>query len=177
MARKCTCKICKAKGNTELFFKVTDQKGKNTYYCSESEYENFINEKNKRKELLEYVAIEVLNYEEGQIVNPIMVRKISELHKFYDYEVIQECFKVNLDSIQYWMNNKNFTNEYGMVSYIMKIIEGNINDIFNSWKHKQRQQVRQSNETINLEIINDMTAKTGTKKKDDILSFLDEEDI
>ena len=37
MARKCKCKVCKTELMTDVAFKVTHN-GKNSYYCSESEY-------------------------------------------------------------------------------------------------------------------------------------------
>lgn len=179
MARKCTCKICKTKGDTDTFHKVTDEKGRNSYYCNQEEYENFINEKNKRKSLLEYIALEVLNYDEGQIIHPIMIKKINEIHKFYDYEVIQECFKENKDTIQYWIKEKNFTNEYNMVSYVMKIIEGNINDAYNKWKHMKKQMEKLKQDNVNLDTLNEIENNNINivKKKDSILAFLDEGDM
>lgn len=178
MARKCKCKICKAVGTTETFYKVTNDKGVNSYYCNKEEFDHVINERSKRHSLLEYIAIEVLNYDEGQIVNPSMVKKIGELNKFYDLEVIHEAFRLNKESIQYWMNNKNFTSEYGMVNYIMKIVEGNINDVYQKWKHLKRRESKQAAENIDLEIINNMDTKTPAKQTtDSILSFLEEEDM
>ena len=180
MARKVVCKICKAKGDTDTFYKVTDhQKGLNKYYCNKEEYDTYKEEQGKRHDLMEYVAIEVLNYEEGQIVPPVMVRKIGELHKFYDYEVIKECFVKQKDDITYWMNAKNFQNEYNMICYIMKIIEGNINDIYVKWKHQQRQKAKMQQDNVEVEILNDIeTVKLGNKKEqNDIMAFLDEEDM
>jgi hypothetical protein len=34
MARKVTCQICKSKGDTDTFYKVTDDKGRSKYYCN-----------------------------------------------------------------------------------------------------------------------------------------------
>lgn len=177
MARKCVCKICKAKGDTDTFYKVIES-GANKYFCSKEEYDSHVKEKQKRQKLLEYIAIEVLDYEEGQIVNPVMIRKINDLNKFYDLEVILETFKESKETIQYWINNKNFTSEYGMVSYTMKIIEGSINDVHAKWKHLQTVKAKQEVSKVDVGILNDIdTIKTPVKKKEDILSFLDEEDV
>lgn len=177
MAKKCTCQICKTKGTTDVFYKVTDDKGKNKYYCNKEEYDNFINEKIKRENLIKYIAEEVFQYEEGQIVPPVLLRKIKELHGFYGYEVIHECFKQNNETIQYWIKTKDFTSEYGMVSYIMKIIESNINDIFKDWKFVKQQQVKQETNELNLDIINELNTTKKIKKDNGILAFLDEEDM
>lgn len=178
MARKVVCKICKTKGDTDTFYKVTDQKGLNKYYCSKEEYDTYKIEQEKRHDLMEYVAIEVLNYEEGQIVPPVMVRKIGELHKFYAYEVIKECFVKQKDDITYWMNAKNFQNEYNMVCYIMKIIEGNINDTYIKWKHQKKQSTKMEYADSSVDIMNDIEdVKLTQKKKENLLSFLDEGDL
>lgn len=177
MARSCTCKICKKKGTTDTFHKVTDDKGTNKYYCSEEEYNGHVNEMKRQKELKEYIAVDVLNYEEGQIVPPVMIKKLSQLNKFYDCEVIHECFIEKKEDIQYWITTKNFTNEYGMVSYVMKIIEGSINDTYNKWKYKKKQEQSKSGNEIDLGIINELNDIPIKKKDGNLMEFLDEEDI
>lgn len=180
MARKVVCKICKAKGDTDTFYKVTDQKGLNKYYCSKEEYDTHKLEQEKRHDLMEYVAVEVLNYEEGQIVPPVMVRKIGELHKFYNYDVIKECFVKQKDDIVYWMNAKDFKNEYNMICYIMKIIEGNINDIYVKWKYQKNQETKRENRDIShveLDIINNIDGKLKNKENNSIIDFLEEGDL
>lgn len=177
MGRKCVCQICKAKGNTDVFYKVTTDQGKNKYYCNKEEYVNFINEKEKRHDLLKFVAEDVLEYEDGQIVPPVMVKKIEKLHGFYDYEVIHNCFKVQKEAIQYWINNKNFSSEHGMASYVMKIIESNINDEYEKWKHQKNVTKQQDTTDLDVEIINETKHATTVKSGNDISEFLDEEDI
>ncbi|WP_025909315.1 hypothetical protein [Priestia flexa] len=177
MARKCSCQICKTKGSTDVFYKVTDDKGKNKYYCSKEEYDSFMKDKENREYLIKYIAVDVFNYSEGQIIPPILLKRIKELNVFYDYEVIYECFKDSKDNIKYWIENKGFSSEYGMVSYIMKIIESNINDIYNKWKYKKSQEQKKKNNDLNLEIINEITEIKQVKKSNNILDFLDEEDV
>jgi hypothetical protein len=176
MSRKCKCYVCKKDGTTDTFFRVINEKGQNTYYCSESEYNLSVENKVKRKDLLTFVAEEVLNYEDGQIVPPVMVKKIGKLNEFYDYDVIKECFNVCKGDIQYWMSAKSFDSEFGMASYIMKIIEGKINDVYNRYKHIKKQEVKQENSSIDLSI-NDIDVKVTKKKNNNIMNFLDDEDI
>lgn len=179
MARKCTCQICKAIGDTQSFYKVTDEKGKNKYYCNQQEYKHFNLEKEKRNNLMKYVAEEILGYEEGQIVPPVLIKKIGIMNQFYDYEVIQKCFEVNKDSIQFWINNKKFTSEYGMISYILKIIEGNINDIHKQWKYQKQQTITIENTDLDVNIINQIETMVPKVKSVDngILDFLDDNDL
>lgn len=184
MGRKVTCKLCKNNGDSDIFYKVTDEKGKNKYYCSKEEFENHQHEMECRYNLLKYVAEEVLQYEEGQIVPPSMVKKIQELHKFYNYEVIHKCFEINRDTIQYWITAKNFSSEYGMASYVMKIIEGNINDVYKKWKYekqrKQRKQKTKNNDNefiMDFDVIENLHENNKESSNRDISNFLDEEDF
>lgn len=177
MARKCVCKICGNKGTTDTFYCVEDN-SKRKYYCNQEEYEQFINEKLKRDELIKYIAEDVFEYEEGQIVSPVLLKKIKELNGFYDYDVINECFKVNKDNIQYWIKTKNFTSEYNMVSYVMKIIEGNINDVYSKWKFRKKQQEKMEKQVVDIPTFEQVNvAHVKQKEGDSILGFLDEGDL
>lgn len=178
LARRVKCRICGKYGTNDTFYRVVEKNGKNKYYCSQEEYENHINEQNKRSNLIEYVHSEILMLEEGQIVNPIMIKKLNELHGFYDWEVIHKTFEKCKETIHYWMENKNFTSEYGMISYIMKIIESHINDVYDEWKFKKDQETKVENKKIDVSILNDIEIIGHVAKKDDsVLEFLDEDDL
>jgi hypothetical protein len=178
MARKVTCKLCKNKGDTDTFYKLTDEQGKSKYYCNQEEYDNWNNEKVKRENLIKFIAEDVFKLEEGQIFNPVLLKRIKEMNSFYDYDVIHECFQQNKDTIHYWMGAKQFSSEYNMICYILKIIEGNINDIYNQWKFKKQQEIKQENNSVDLDIMNQLDNHTkNTKNEGGILAFLDEEDM
>lgn len=176
MGRKVVCKLCKNKGDSDIFHKVTDEKGTSKYYCNKEEYDNFMYEKEKRSRLIDFVVLDVFGYEKGQTINSILFKKLDEL-KFYDNDVIYECFKEHKDTIQYWIKTKGF-DEFGTICYVMKIINGNINDTYNKWKFQKQQQIKQENTSVDLDIMNQLDNNITTTKKDDgILSFLDEGDM
>ncbi|MCM3109905.1 hypothetical protein [Lederbergia lenta] len=180
MARKVVCKICRAIGDTDTFYKVTNKNGKNAYFCNKEEYDAREKEKKDRYELLKYVAEEALQYDDGQIVPPSMVRRIEKLHSFYKYSVIKETFQQNKENIHYWMGVKDFNNEYGMSSYIMTIIESNINDVFKKWKMQRDQQIKMQHRKVDVISINQIEDENPTVTKSnnrDITMFLDEEDL
>lgn len=180
MARKVTCKICRNIGDTGTFYKVTNEKGINAYFCSKEEYDEREKEKNDRYDLLKYVAEEVLQYKDGQIVPPSMVKRIEKLNKFYKYEVIKESFYINVDTIHYWIKVKDFSNEYGMSSYVMTIIESSINDIYKKWQRQQEQLSKMDKMTIDTSLFNEITIEdvvVKSKGNNGISMFLDEEDL
>jgi hypothetical protein len=177
MTRKVTCQICKTKGDNESFYKVTDDKGKSKYYCNKEEYDSFKLEKEKRERLVDFILLDVFGYEKGQTVNSKLFKKLKDLSSFYDVEVIHECFREQKDNIQYWIKVKGFT-EYNMICYVMKIIEGNINDTYKKWKFTKQQELKKENNSVDLDIINQLDMKEPKKTNDNgILAFLDEEDI
>jgi hypothetical protein len=60
----------------------------------------------------------------------------------------------------------------------MKIIEGNINDTYKKWKLTKQQELKQENNSVDLEIINQLDRDKPKKNNDNgILEFLDEEDL
>ncbi|MFS1518606.1 hypothetical protein V1503_19395 [Bacillus sp. SCS-151] len=178
MARKCKCKICRTEGTTDTFYKVTNEKGKNSYFCSEEEYKQSLEEKVKYKELMCFISEQILGYKEGQIVPPVLVKKIMQLKQFYNYEVILKAFELKKDDIHYWIIVKNFNSEYGKVSYIMKIIEGCINDVHDEWVRKKSQHHQQEKHDINSLMNEDIIIKNRNIKNDNsILDFLEEDDL
>lgn len=172
------------------------------YYCSKEEYENVEYEKMKEvcmwKELYNFVRIEVMKYSKNQSLPPLLISRIQDLRngsvilpkvgkikqskEGYSYEVILETFKKHLQNINFWISKKQFKNEQQKINYIMAIINGNINDIYNSKKETEKRTeqniINEENvlPTINFQETN--IQKTSTKdKKQTLLDFLTDEDL
>ena len=152
-------------------FKVNNN-GKNAYYCSESEYNEHIKEKQERENMIKLIR-SILGYVDGMILPPILIKKINVLNKFYPSEVLSDCFDFNKDTISYWWNLEGkFSNEYGRVSYIMKIIESNINDQYIKWKNKKQIEKKNLINKNKTSIMN-IDYEPKKRKSKDISSFLD----
>ena len=109
----------------------------------------------------------------------LMRKKINELAKYYEYQVIYRCFKADRDKIRFWANNKTFNNEHALVSYIMAIISANINDINKQYKKEQedlKKLFEEPKNDIDLDILNSIneTPKGKPKVDNDISDFLDD---
>lgn len=170
MARRCRCRVTGEYGTTDIFYRVTDDKGKNKYYKSKEIYEQHIKEQKNREKLLEYIAIEILNYNQKKILPTILLKKIKEIHEVYNYEVILETFEKNKDTLEYWMNLEGkFENEFHRVSYMMAIIKDNIIDVYKEWKRKQSQTKKEVE--VDIDILNE-DIKSSNKNKADISDFL-----
>lgn len=180
MARQVKCQICSNKGDSDVFYRI-EINGKNKYYCSKEEYKSVQAEKNKYNELIEYVSDEIIGYEKGQKFPTSLTRRIAELHKFYSYEVIKYAFQFKKDDIIYYTKTKDFQSEYHMISYIMAIVEGNINDVYKAWKRKQEQELKAKSivNTVDINLYDEVSNVEIKKKTNDnigISSFLDEDD-
>lgn len=170
IARKCKCQVTGEWGNTDIFYKVTNKKGRNKYYKTKEIYNKYIKEKESQEKLLKYIAIEILDYDQYRVLPPILLKKIKEIHKVYNYEVILETFQQNRDTLNYWMNLEDkFENEFQRVSYMMAIINNNIIDIYKEWKRKQSRKKKETNVDVNI-LSKDI--KHSNKNKKDISDFL-----
>lgn len=179
MARKVKCKICKKEMTTDTAYCVEGDydkygKVKRSYYCSKEEYEHKKKEQETKEECYKY-AEELINLP----YSALMRKKINELAKYYEYQVIYRCFKADRDKISFWANNKTFNNEHALVSYIIAIINGNINDINKQYKKEQedfKKLFEEPKNDIDLDVLNniDNIPKGKPKNANDISEWLDD---
>ncbi|MFF3145806.1 hypothetical protein ACFVRU_29830 [Streptomyces sp. NPDC057927] len=182
MARQVKCQLCGNKGYNTTFYCV-EVNDKNKYYCNEEELISYKKQKDSYNELIEYVSDEIIGYEKGQKFPTSLVRRIAELHKFYSYEVIKYAFQYKKDDIIYYTKTKDFKSEYNMISYIMAIVEGSINDVYKAWKRKQEQELKAKMvmNTVDVDLYSEVNGDVESKRKvvnsKNISSFLDESDM
>lgn len=168
MARSCKCAITGEVGTTDTFVKIG-----NRYYKSQEVYDSDQRKKESYKQLIDYICREFLGYGNGQPFPPILPKKIKEL-SFYSNDVILETFKQCADDIHYWIDHKQFSSEYGMISYIFTIVKGKIADVSNKEKMIAASNNQTNKNTIECNDLSDIGSK---KKGKDISRFLDDDDI
>lgn len=128
MSRSVKCALSGEVGTSDLFIKIGTK-----YYKSQEIYDEYKLKANLHKKIVDVIVNDFMNYQSGQIFPTILTKKLKEL-EFYPNEVILKTIEKNHDTIQYWMNTKDFSNDIGKISYIFAIIKGNINDIYKEWK-------------------------------------------
>ncbi|MEQ6355123.1 hypothetical protein ABNX05_10890 [Lysinibacillus sp. M3] len=194
MAYSVKCKWCKTeKKNSEMFaFKVSEN-SKYSYTCDEVEYklyQDYLNKLNTKKQndkvitdnfnkLYVYIAVEILNYDLGQIIPPNLKKRLRKLNENYDFEVIKSCVESLTNYLQNYISKKEFEDEKHIVNYIMLIIEKNINDSYKLWKRKKQLEQKQQSHVIESEIMDDLITENITSnvpKNNGIMQFLDEGD-
>lgn len=187
---KVTCFICKDKieQKNSLNYRVEGHK-KSKYFCSNDHFNEFLNrlelEKERRldtdrfNEVDLYIAIEILQYELGQITPPNLKKRIQKLHKNYSYEVIKLCLELLKPELTSIINKKEFTDEQHMVNYIMVVVENHINDAYQIWKRRTEIARKQDSHSIDIDLMDEMvTTPSVNRKKTNkgIMEFLGEDD-
>lgn len=167
MGRPCKCHITGVEGNTDTFVKIG-----RFYYQSQAVYNQYRHEIDTRNAIVSKIAYDFLGYQTGQKFPSYIQKKLNELN-FYSYDVILKTVEKMQDNILYYMNNKEFKNESGKISYIFAIISNNINDVNKSyqWNKKCEQQEH------NTEIIDIPESVPASSNVRDITSWLDGDDI
>lgn len=168
MARKCKCAITGEIGTTDTFIKIGSK-----YYKSQAVYDADQEKKESYKRLVDYICREFLGYGNGQPFPPILPKKIKEL-SFYSSDVILETFKECSSDIHYWLEHKQFSNEYGMISYMFSIVKGSIADVAKKEKRMAASKEQLKNNMIECGDLSDIGSK---KQGKDISRFLDDDDL
>lgn len=167
MARKCKCAITGEIGTTDTFIKIGSK-----YYKNQEIYDADQKKKQTYKELIDYICREFLGYGNGQPFPPILPKKIKEL-SFYSNDVILETFKQYSDDIHYWIEHKQFSTEYGMISYMFTIVKSHIADVA-----RQEKRISTSNkQTNNLIECGDLSIIGSKKQGKDISQFLNDDEL
>lgn len=163
MSRAVKCAITHEIGTTDTFIKIGSK-----YYKSQEIYDADQRKKEVYKQLVDYICREFLGYGNGQPFPPILPKKIKEL-SFYSNEIILETFKECADDIHYLLEHKQFSNEYGKISYMFTIVKGHIADVA-----KKEKRMAASNEQVKNNMIEcgDLSSIGSKKQGKDISRFL-----
>lgn len=141
-------------------------------------------EKQQWDDLYQYVRKEILMYDQNQAIPSSLVLRLKGLakgklmannaipnHADYSYEIILYTFKICKTKILTAIEGKTFNGEMNKFNYIAKIIENNINDVYQRITNAKKTQDKI--ESLNAEnIYHDgaeyvpTTAKENVKLKD-----------
>lgn len=135
-----------------------------------------IRDKENWTALYEYVRKNVMGYDENQSLSKNMVLRLKGLltNKFmannniadtsnYSYETILLTFKFCMPDIQRALRKNTFNDENHKFSYILKIVESNINTVYMRIKNVER--TKEVTMTMNMEVATHSGAEYQTKCK------------
>lgn len=168
MSRKVKCFVTGEEGTNETFVKIGTH-----YYKSQEIYEQYRHEVDTRNAIVTMIANNFLGYQSGQKFPAYIQKKLKEFD-FYSNDVILATLEKMSDTIQYYMNNKDFKSESGKISYIFAILSNNINDINKQFKHNKKVEKEHKTEIMTL---SEIDISRPAPKGRDISDWLDEEDL
>jgi hypothetical protein len=126
----------------------------------------------------------LLGYDENQALSSTMVLRLKGLltNKFiennniestanYSYEVILNTFKLCSPDIQKALRTNSFKDERHRFNYVLKIVEGNINNMYMRMKNIERAKEEAENTTV--ESVNHTGAEYQRKTKEVSNKLLD----
>lgn len=170
MARKVKCQVTGEWGTSETFVKIDGK-----YYKNQKVYDVWHKENEDRKEVIDILVTDFLQYVPGQVFPTILTKKLKEL-EFYGYDVIKKTIEKCRNSIEYSMNAKSFKSDTHKISYMMAIIKNNINDVYKECLRTEKVIEKQQEQTANFEAMDENTIMNiGSKQKaKDISDFLED---
>lgn len=134
MARKCRCKICGTTLTVDKAYKVTVG-GKNKYYCSEQEYNEYVFEANEKERCYDVIT-DMLN---TVLLTPNQKRMINDIRRYYSYEVIIRTFKSCEKNIRWFVENKaDSMTSFNADKYLVTIILNEINRVNKEYLDEQK---------------------------------------
>jgi len=169
MARKVKCQVTQEYGMSDEFIKID-----NKYYKSQQVYDQYKKNTEDYKLLINLICNDFLNYQKGQVFPTMLTKKIKEL-EFYPNEVIIKTVEKNYETLKYWMDNKEFSNDTGKISYLFAIIKGNINDIYKEWKRNNLTEQYEKKSIIDTE--ENIETLNTTQKGKDISNWLEDDEL
>lgn len=185
MARKVKCTYCKKDGTNETFYKEVI-KGKNKYFCNHIEFELYeMNEAKKQAEteernnLIQWIMVEIYEYETGMVFPKTLNGRVSKLLNFYPVQVVKEAFVNNYEVLSWAIKNKDFASEFHTTCYVMTIVEGSVNDIYLEFKRKQSQdeKIDVVANKVDIDLYDEINSNPiiVNKNNKDISQFLDDD--
>lgn len=185
MGRKCKCTICKAELNTDTAYTwihYPDKPGskpKKFYYCSESEYLNYIIKKNKEKSdkiKINEVINNIIGYENK---NTLL---FAQERKWISIPDAIEVIENHSELISKILSDKGFTydaihidysSQYRFIKYLSAVINNNLEVWISDLNHERElQEFRESKPTPEHD---EYKAKSFQRRKRKCLDDYDEE--
>lgn len=125
MGRKVKCRITGEIGNSDIFYKADN----GLYYKSKELYEEYKQEAEYRRKIIDFFCIELLGYEKGCAFPTVLTKKLESLSA-YSNKTIWATILYKEEDLRYWASVEDkFKNDYGKICYLFVIIVNHINEV------------------------------------------------
>ena len=174
MARAVTCFATKERGNSEQFIKINGH-----YFKNQQVYDEFVQNKQLYKQIISFIAVELMGYSSGQPFPPLIGKRLKEL-EFYDRKIIYATLLEIKENLIYAMAKNNFKNDSGKIAYIFAAIKNNINDVYK--REIEKEKVANKSKVASEKFVEQVTMfdinseiKHTKQKVRDVSKFLEDE--
>ena len=134
MGRKVKCRITGEIGNSDTFYKADN----GLYYKSKELYEEYKQEAEYRRKIIDFFCIELLGYEKGCTFPTVLTKKLESLSA-YSNKTIWATILYKEEDLRYWASVEDkFKNDYGKICYLFVIIVNHINEVQKKIKAQKR---------------------------------------
>ena len=134
MGRKVKCRITGEIGNSDIFYKADN----GLYYKSKELYEEYKQEAEYRRKIIDFFCIELLGYEKGCAFPTVLTKKLESL-SVYSNKTIWATILYKEEDLRYWASVEDkFKNDYGKICYLFVIIVNHINEVQKKIKAQKR---------------------------------------
>lgn len=123
---KCKCRICGTPHNTEDAYKVVVN-NKNQYYCSQTEYEEDLERRQKAKVDKDKVYNLICDMFGYEIINTQFFAEWMLWNKLKSNEIIYKYLRENEERLQE-ICDKPFNNEYQRIRYFSAVLKNSLRD-------------------------------------------------
>ncbi len=167
MGRRVKCKITGEIGNSDTFYKADN----GLYYKSKELYDEYKQEAEYRRKIIDFFCLELLGYEKGCTFPTILTKKLESLSA-YSNKTIWATILHKEEDLRYWASVEDkFKNDYGKICYLFVIIVNHINEVQKKIKAQKRVHVP----TVEIPPeIEDISNKANQNK--DISQWLEEDE-
>ncbi len=168
MSRKVKCAVTGEIGDSDIFIKIGSH-----YYKDKEVYLQAEQKKQDRKDLIDYICSNLLNYQPGQPFPTFLTKKLQQW-SFYPDRVILENFQQCAPAMQWALENKTFSSDFAKISYLFAIADHHIADTYRQTIQREtRQRVAANRPTEEFT----PTTNAPSLDKEDLSSFLSEEEL
>ena len=167
MGRKVKCRITNEIGDSNVFYKADN----GLYYKSKELYDEYKQEAEYRRKIIDFFCLELLGYEKGCTFPTILTKKLESLSA-YSNKTIWATILYKEDDLRYWASVEDkFKNDYGKICYLFVIIVNHINEVQKKIKAQKRAYIPTVETPPEIE---DISNQTNQNK--DISQWLEEDE-
>lgn len=89
----------------------------------------------------------ILGYNKDTLMHSFFFSKLESLHELWDYEMIYETMKNSQNEIAWALEEKEFSSDKNVISYVMAIIQNRIGEISRRKRLEEQAKKRQASMT------------------------------